>query len=70
MILKATGHHIVVDVKKQPTKKAEGELVKHCRDCDDVTQTLALPKKEITIYIGAKANTKSVQKAAEKVVTT
>lgn len=70
LILKATGHHIVVDVKKQPTKKAEGELVKHCRDCDDVTQTLALPKKEITIYIGAKANTKSVQKAAEKVVTT
>ena len=70
LILKATGHHIVVDVKKQPTKKAEGELVKHCRDCDDVTQTLALPKKEITIYIGTKANTKSVQKAAEKVVTT
>lgn len=70
LILKATGHHIVVDVKKQPTKKAEGELVKHCRNCDDVTQTLALPKKEITIYIGAKANTKSVQKAAEKVVTT
>ena len=70
LILKATGHHIVVDVKKQPTKKVEGELVKHCRDCDDVTQKLALPKKEITIYIGAKTNTKSAQKAAEKITTT
>lgn len=69
-VIPATGHHIVVDVKKQPTKKAEGELVKHCRDCDEVTQKLALPKKEITIYIGAKTNTKSAQKAAEEITTT
>ena len=54
-VRKATGHQIVEEVKKQPTKKAEGQLVRHCKNCDYVKETLALPKKEITIYVGAKA---------------
>lgn len=54
-VVKATGHQIVEEVKKQPTKKAEGQLVRHCKNCDYVKETLALPKKEITIYVGAKA---------------
>ena len=33
----------------------EGQLVRHCKNCDYVKETLALPKKEITIYVGAKA---------------
>lgn len=54
-VVKATGHQIVEEVKKQPTKKVEGQLVRHCKNCDYVKETLALPKKEITIYVGAKA---------------
>ena len=54
-VRKATGHQIVEEVKKQPTKKVEGQLVRHCKNCDYVKETLALPKKEITIYVGAKA---------------
>ena len=61
-VRKATGHQIVEEVKKQPTKKAEGQLVRHCKNCDYVKETLALPKKEITIYVGAKA--KEVPKVA------
>lgn len=61
-VRKATGHKIVEEVKKQPTKKAEGQLVRHCKNCDYVKETLALPKKEITIYVGAKA--KEVPKVA------
>lgn len=61
-VVKATGHQIVEEVKKQPTKKAEGQLVRHCKNCDYVKETLALPKKEITIYVGAKA--KEVPKVA------
>ena len=61
-VVKATGHQIVEEVKKQPTKKAEGQLVRHCKNCDYVKETLALPKKEITIYVGAKA--KEVTKVA------
>ncbi len=61
-IVKATGHQIVEKVQKQPTKKAEGQLVRHCKNCDYVKETLALPKKEITIYVGAKA--KEVPKVA------
>ena len=40
----------------------EGQLVRHCKNCDYVKETLALPKKEITIYVGAKA--KEVPKVA------
>ena len=54
-VRKATGHQIVEEVKKQPTKKVEGQLVRHCKNCDYIKETLALPKKEITIYVGAKA---------------
>ena len=61
-VRKATGHQIVEEVKKQPTKKVEGQLVRHCKNCDYVKETLALPKKEITIYVGAKA--KEVPKVA------
>lgn len=61
-VVKATGHQIVEEVKKQPTKKAEGQLVRHCKNCDYVKETLALPKKEITIYVGAKA--KEIPKVA------
>ena len=61
-VRKATGHKIVEEVKKQPTKKAEGQLVRHCKNCDYVKETLALPKKEITIYVGAKA--KEIPKVA------
>lgn len=61
-VVKATGHQIIEEVKKQPTKKAEGQLVRHCKNCDYVKETLALPKKEITIYVGAKA--KEVPKVA------
>ena len=61
-VVKATGHQIVEEVKKQPSKKAEGQLVRHCKNCDYVKETLALPKKEITIYVGAKA--KEVPKVA------
>lgn len=61
-VVKATGHQIVEEVKKQPTKKEEGQLVRHCKNCDYVKETLALPKKEITIYVGAKA--KEVPKVA------
>ena len=61
-VRKATGHKIVEEVQKQPTKKAEGQLVRHCKNCDYVKETLALPKKEITIYVGAKA--KEVLKVA------
>ena len=57
-VVKATGHQIVEEVKKQPTKKAEGQLVRHCKNCDYVKETLALPK----IYVGAKA--KEVPKVA------
>ena len=61
-VVKATDHQIVEEVKKQPTKKVEGQLVRHCKNCDYVKETLALPKKEITIYVGAKA--KEVPKVA------
>ena len=37
-------------------------MVRHCKNCDYVKETLALPKKEITIYVGAKA--KEVPKVA------
>ncbi len=61
-VVKATDHQIVEEVKKQPMKKVEGQLVRHCKNCDYVKETLALPKKEITIYVGAKA--KEVPKVA------
>ncbi|MEI3169956.1 MAG: hypothetical protein V8S53_00260 [Lachnospiraceae bacterium] len=54
-VVKATDHQIVEEVKKQPTKKVEGQLALHCKNCDYVRETRAFPKKEITIYVGAKA---------------
>lgn len=61
-VRKATGHEIIEEVKKQPTKTAEGQVVRHCKNCDYVKETLALPKKEITIYVGTKA--KEIPKVA------